>query len=72
MTSKKRGQTEKEGGGMEALLADLKAVEKAVCLKKSKIYRMVGAGDFPKPLKIGGATRWRIEEVQKWVEEVGK
>ena len=43
-------------------------------LKPSAIYDRVSKGTFPKPIKIGTASRWCQAAVQEWVEnavEVG-
>lgn len=34
------------------------------------LWRMVKAGTFPKPIKLGERiTAWRIEEVQSWIDK---
>lgn len=35
---------------------------------RSSIYTMIAAGKFPKPVRIGGSTRWSLREVESWVE----
>lgn len=36
----------------------------------STIYRMRSEGaDLPRALKIGGAVRWRLDEVERWEAE---
>lgn len=32
-------------------------------------HRLTKRDDFPKPIWIGGAQRWRLSEVMKWVEQ---
>jgi predicted DNA-binding transcriptional regulator AlpA len=49
-------------------LLTLAEVEAILSLKKSKIYSMIAAGEFPAALKIGGATRWSSREVVRWIE----
>jgi predicted DNA-binding transcriptional regulator AlpA len=49
-------------------LLTLAEVEAILSLKKSKIYGMIAAGEFPAALKIGGATRWSSHEVASWIE----
>ena len=38
-------------------------------LKSSRatIYKLVSHDGFPLPLKIGGANRWRSDEVEGWI-----
>ena len=49
----------------------------AICgLERSLVYRWVGEGRFPKPVKPGGpgtlASRWRESAIAEWLENVGK
>ena len=30
------------------------------------LYRMIKAGQFPKPVKLGGSSAWSNAEVRKW------
>lgn len=43
-------------------------------LSKSKLYRLIEKGQFPAPFRLGGpdsiAVGWKIEEVQKWRNEL--
>lgn len=36
--------------------------------KKSAIYDRISKGTFPKPIKIGSASRWVQSQVQEWVK----
>jgi prophage regulatory protein len=47
----------------------LPAVMEAVGLKRSRIYDLINAGDFPRPLRIGTrAVGWRASSIQEWIE----
>jgi predicted DNA-binding transcriptional regulator AlpA len=35
---------------------------------RATIYRRVAAGVFPRPVKIGGSTRWLRREIDAWLE----
>jgi prophage regulatory protein len=50
-------------------LLRLDAVENAVGLKKSKIYDMIGKGEFPRPAKLGNGhvNAWSASEVGAWI-----
>lgn len=37
--------------------------------KRSRIYQGVGEGTFPRPVKLGAASRWSLREVQRWVAD---
>lgn len=50
----------------------LPAVEARVGLSRATIYRRVAAGDFPKPVPLGGkAVGWRLSAILRWVAERG-
>ncbi|AEV24591.1 putative transcriptional regulator [Azospira oryzae PS] len=45
-------------------------VEKAVGLKKSAIYKLIKAGEFPHQLKLGKhASGWLEADVQAWIRK---
>lgn len=33
------------------------------------LWRMKSAGQLPPPLRLGGAVRWRVEEIRKWIAD---
>ena len=33
------------------------------------LWRLRSAGELPQPVRFGGAIRWRLEEVRKWIGE---
>jgi prophage regulatory protein len=51
-----------------ARLIRLSEVVEMVGLCRSAIYQRMNAGDFPKLVKLGRASRWHEEEVRAWVE----
>ena len=32
------------------------------------VYNLIHRGEIPRPLKIGGATRWRLADIERWLE----
>jgi predicted DNA-binding transcriptional regulator AlpA len=50
-------------------LLPLPVVESKTGFKSSFIYQLIKDGKFPKPVKIGNASRWRQSEVQAWIAE---
>ena len=45
-------------------------VEVRTGLTRSTIYRLMRAGEFPEPLKLGPrAVRWRATEIESWIAE---
>ena len=53
---------------MEDRLLNRAEVERRVGLKRSALYRLMRAGQFPVPLKIGPrAVRWPSSEIEEWL-----
>jgi len=38
-------------------------------ISRAKLYKMMGQGDFPRPLKHGRISYWPIEDVTDWIEQ---
>ena len=36
---------------------------------RSRIYQLVGAGEFPQPIKVGKSSRWVKAEVDAWISK---
>ncbi|WP_204353376.1 helix-turn-helix transcriptional regulator [Tritonibacter mobilis] len=51
-----------------AKLIDVKEVCRVVSLSRSQIYALMREGAFPAPVKVGRASRWRVAEIDKWIE----
>ena len=44
-------------------------VMKIVGLKRTSIYRLIGKGEFPPPIKLTArASGWRYDEIERWIE----
>ena len=56
------------GNAFAKLLLDIKAL--AVLLSRSvpSLRRDDAAGRLPAALRIGGAKRWRVDEIRRWVD----
>lgn len=56
------------GCQMDTLLR-LPKVKKITGLGRSTIYRMMKAGEFPRPVAISrGAVGWRQSDIERWIE----
>ena len=52
------------------LLRLAKVQERIGGLHKTSIYRLIRAGEFPKPVKLGAvAVAWRADEIDKWIND---
>ena len=36
---------------------------------RSRIYQLIGAGKFPKPIKLGKSSRWLKTEIDAWIQQ---
>lgn len=50
-------------------LINLDEVERITGFRSSYIYSKIQKSKFPKPVKIGTASRWRESEVQAWIHD---
>lgn len=37
---------------------------------KTKLYALIGAGDFPAPIKIGKVSAWHSDAVETWLNRL--
>lgn len=45
-------------------------VEQLVRLSKGSIYRLIGKGTFPRPIRLGArAVGWHRDEVEGWLAD---
>ena len=66
-----RGDVAAEGALLAERLVPLRVVCFVTGLSRSTIYRMIGAGTFPRPVKISKARiAWRESEVLAWLASV--
>lgn len=43
---------------------------KMLSMGQSTFWRKVGEGSLPKPLKVAGMTRWRVADLQQFVDDL--
>ena len=48
-------------------LLPLTEVTRRTGCAKSKIYASVREGSFPRPVKVGTASRWSSREIDEWI-----
>jgi prophage regulatory protein len=55
----------------DALLR-IKTVTHACGVSAATIYRMIAAGEFPEPVRLGKrCTRWKAADVRAWIQAKG-
>ena len=57
-----------DGSGKPQLLK-APEVAKIVSISTRTLWRLVSARKFPEPIRIGGSTRWRAKDVERWIED---
>lgn len=54
---------------MNQTILKLKTLTSVTALSRSSIYRLIQAGLFPKPVRLGlRSVGWRSEDVHAWLE----
>lgn len=50
-----------------ALLLSARDAAATCGVSKATWWRLDSAGKIPQPIKIGGSTRWRTDDLRRWV-----
>lgn len=50
-------------------LIDINELTPRLGIGKTKLYCLIKSGHFPKPIKIGKASRWSTEQVNTWIRD---
>ena len=40
-----------------------------LAISKRSLWRLRSAGELPQPIRLGGAIRWRLEDITKWIAD---
>lgn len=40
-----------------------------VSISTRTLWRLVSANQFPAPVRVGGSTRWRRADVERWIAD---
>lgn len=57
---------------MTVKLLDVNGVCRKVRVSRSTLYKLIGAGLFPPPIRLpNGAPRWREDDVDGWIDGLG-
>lgn len=55
----------------ERLIRDAEGAAMLGC-SKATFWRLVAKGAIPPPIKIGGMSRWKVSDVQKFIEQAAQ
>ena len=50
------------------LLVSAPELAKLLQVSTRTLWRLQSAGQIPPPVRLGGSTRWRLDEVRRWIE----
>lgn len=56
--------------GTPPVLIDFKQLSAKVCMGRSRIYALIGEGNFPPPVKIGASSRWIDPEINAYIAQL--
>ena len=51
-----------------AKLIHVQCVAEMLDVSTRHVYRLADSGRMPRPIRLGGAVRWRRKEIADWVE----
>ena len=49
-------------------LIDVSRIARLLDVSTRTVWRMVRRGELHEPFKVGGGTRWRREEIDRWLD----
>ncbi|HUY90660.1 MAG TPA: helix-turn-helix domain-containing protein [Pirellulales bacterium] len=58
----------REQSSQPAALLSAEEVGRLLGISTRTVWRMLSAGEIPPPIKIGGLTKWRREEIQAMID----
>jgi predicted DNA-binding transcriptional regulator AlpA len=58
--------------GFTDRLVDWKIVAKAIGCSRSMLWKMIKQEGFPSPIRYGSLNRWRVSEVNAWIDALPK
>jgi len=55
---------------LEEKFLTIKDVTNKVGFKTSTIYKYIKENKFPKPVKFGKSSRWKLTDIDQWMQKV--
>ncbi len=53
----------------EPLLIPAEQLAEMLQISTRTLWRLLSSGKLITPIHIGGSTRWRLDQVHKWIDE---
>lgn len=51
----------------DQILATASDIARMMRISTRSLWRLRSGGQMPEPLRIGGAIRWRLDEIKQWI-----
>ena len=64
----RQAKTYKIKSGQQRIVTAKTATRGITGFSAKHIYHLINQGSFPKPLKIGRASLWRLSEINSWLD----
>jgi len=58
---------EQDGEPGEPLLITAAELARLLQVSTRTLWRLRSAGELPEAVRLGGAVRWRLDEIRKWI-----
>ncbi|MFT5451301.1 MAG: prophage regulatory protein [Enterobacterales bacterium] len=66
--SERKARTYTTQSGRQRIITAKKARRGIVGFSSKHIYKMINENRFPAPIKIDGASLWRLSDINAWIE----
>ena len=53
----------------EPRLVTAQEVARLLNISTRTLWRLRSAGHLPAPVRLGGAVRWQLNEIRKWIDD---
>lgn len=57
----------REARSLQVLLISAEELAGMLAISTRSLWRLRSAGQLPRPVQLGGSTRWRRVEVEQWI-----
>lgn len=61
------GSDRRDDSDGEPLLVTASQIATLMQISTRTLWRLLSGGKIPEPLRIGGAVRWRLDDVKNWI-----
>ncbi|MBX3412777.1 MAG: helix-turn-helix domain-containing protein [Pirellulales bacterium] len=68
MRDLQRASMPEQSSGVTTLLISADELATILGTSKRTVWRLLSAGLLPRPVHLGKSTRWRLDEVHRWID----